>query len=251
MNYYCIKDHRADVKFLCTSMGSKELKDLIFFLQSKMSLDICEHIYLDTEDILQLLTNYYGCVRKNLVDTSKPIEMIDLVQLWNENIARVDSIVCNPGFQNQDAENALIKIVEEKHAERFLFINATLRLPKWAEDMYIEPLTLQVTHNGVLIEGLSLLTVEERKKILAFYPQSKFFDNNCLFFDFKDFPPYQYSFSWNGRHICVMEVKESDHAATEIIKQMNIGYYLCGVDMGLPINNLQDLQKLKGKMRLS
>lgn len=124
------------------------------------------------------------------------------------------------------------------------------KLPKWAEDIYIAPLTLQVTHGGVLIQGLALLAEEERVRIRNFYSKCKFFDKDLTFFDFKDFPAFQYSFSWDGRRVSVLQVIESDEKATEIIKEMNIGYFIDNIDLKLPISNARDLHLLKKKMRL-
>ncbi|ADU32103.1 hypothetical protein [Evansella cellulosilytica] len=250
MYFYCIKDHLKDSDdiFISTTKNVDEVKNIILFMQAKVNVDISEEIYLNSEDIVQLLIDHYDCARKTVIDSSKPIEMIELVQLWNDNIENIERIVLHPDNQQAQVEDAILKRLE-KHA-KFLFINAAVKLPKWAENTSIEPLTLQVTHNGVLIQGLSVLTEEERGKMLQFYPASKFYGNHSLFFSFKDFPPYEYSFSWNGKHVTVMHVHESDHAATEIKKQMNIGYYLTESDLNLPINSLTDLQKLKTKMRL-
>ncbi len=252
MNHYCIKDHLMDSKevLVLTTMNLKNVKDLIFSIQAKMNIDIIDNLFLDSEDIVNLLVVHYGFIRKSVVDSSKTIEVIDLVQVWNENIEHIYRVYNNSIFNSLSlVEDDLLKSLE-KHAETFIFINVAAKLPKWAEEIHLEPLTLQVTHGGVLIQGLSLISEEERNKILSFYPGSTFYDKGNIFFSFKHFPPYQYTFTWNGRHISVKQVKESDQADTEIIKQMNIGYYLNYVDLNLPINNLKELNILKKKMRL-
>jgi hypothetical protein len=249
--YYCLTDHTAENQsaLIQTNMDSKTLQDHIFYIQAKVHLELSDNIFLDGEDMAFLLEKHFGCARQRVVDLGRGMEEIDLVKLWNNNLERMDSIVADPKFSCTSVEHDLLKMLD-KHADNFMFIDVSAKLPKWAEDSYIAPLTLQVTHNGVLIQGLALVTEETRKQLLAFYPGSKFFDEDSLFFHFHDFPPYQYSFSWDGRRVSVMQVKESDHAASEIIKQMNIGYYLHACDLKLPVNNLRELQILKKKMRL-
>ncbi|SDK91700.1 hypothetical protein [Natronincola ferrireducens] len=249
--YYVIIDDETDEEGVIVSSHNnpEEAKKLIFYFQAKVYNDICDNIHLDKEDVSNLLTQYYGFRRERLFDANQRIETIELISVWDEMIDSFDKIFTEAKYQNIDVEDELLEIIEE-HDNFFIFINAATNLPNWVEDIYIEPLTMKVTHNGVLIQGLELLSDEEADRIQEFYPKAKFFDANTLFFNFKDFPPEKYTFGWNGRHITIQEVQEYPDKPTEIIRQMNIGYYLNTMDMRLPIKTLKDLQMLKKKMRL-
>lgn len=253
MNYYCLIDHRKNCKevFVSTEMDLHSVKDLIFYIQAKVHLDISENLFLTNEDVANLLTEHFNFERQFVVDLDRGIDVIDFIHLWNDNVDRLDSIVAEIKLKNSlHVEKSLIKLLDN-YQEKFLFINVAALLPKWAEEMYIPPLTLDVTNGGVLINGLDVVTEEVREKIHAFYPQSTFLDKDQLFFHFNEFPLTQYSFSWDGRRISVKEIKEIDQYTTEIVKEMNIGYFLSNGDFRFPIKNLKEFQQLKRKMRLS
>ena len=95
-----------------------------------------------------------------------------------------------------------------------------------------------------------MIDTKEKEKIKKFYSKAIFYGDEGVFFDFNDFLPYEYSFSWDGRHITICEVREYEDAPTEVLREMKIGYYLTSRDLEQINIRLKDFEILRRKMRL-
>jgi hypothetical protein len=251
INIYQIRNDQEDdiPKFIFGAMKKEELERLIFYFQCKVYGDITDILFLDKDAIIKLLIKYYGFREERMILVNSHIDKIDLIDIWNRRADDFENVINDPGYADSEVENEILDAANN-YPDRFLFINAAARLPKWAEEIHLEPLSLSVTHGGVLIQGLHNLLPEDRKRILSFYPKCRFFDDDKLFFSFKSFPAYNYSFGWNGRHITISEVEETEDKPTELIRQMNIGYYLNNIDFKFPINSMKEFSIIMKKMRL-
>lgn len=172
----------------------------------------------------------------------------ETTELWVANLRDDDiSTVANIFGLERESEYLLIELFNARSCDD-LFINVTPMLPKWGFEAGIEPLSLQVTHNGVLVNGTDYLTDCDKEKIRSHFKKVKFYGEYGIFFSFRDFPPYQYSFEWDGRCINICEVKEYEDVQTEVIKKLRLGYFITFGDM--KEIDLNDYELLKRKMRL-
>lgn len=147
MYFYYLKEYYADGKgiYVSSAIVPEKVKLLILYILAKVSMDISENFFINTEDMVQLLVNHFGFARHTVVDSGKPIKVIDLLQLWNDSVEAVEDIAVAHDYQDPNLDNEILELFA-KPAKIFLFINAAAVLPKWAEDVYVEPLKLQVTH---------------------------------------------------------------------------------------------------------
>src|SRR5690606_7413131 len=125
-----------------------------------------------------------------------------LLNIWNESIDKLEIPIDDYNIVNVNAEYRLIDIYNS-YSQDFIFINANINLPKWGYELFSNPLSLHITHNGALIRGINMIDTKEKEKIKKFYSKSIFYGDDGVFFDFNDFPPYEYCFSCDGRHITI------------------------------------------------
>ncbi len=249
--YYLITSshlHQPETCIISGNMKPEQVKLIFLYLQDKAFENITYDIFLSPKDLANLLINFYGFSKEKLVLVDKKIYELDLLNIWNESIDQIEFPIENDDIVNIDAELKLIDIYNS-YSKDFIFINANANLPIWAYKYYVDPLSLHITHNGALIRGISMMDTKEKEKIKEFYNNAVFYEDEDIFFDFKDFPPYEYSFSWDGRHITVCQVQEYEDAPTQVLREMKIGYYLTSQDL-LSVNvKLKDFEILRRKMR--
>lgn len=251
-HYYIIKSKQlkdSETSIVSGNVKLEKVKLIFFYLQYKAFEDITYDIELKPKDFAKLLVDYYGFTEEKMILVKENIYELDLPNIWNELIREIELPIDGDDIKNSEAEYKLIDIYNS-YSKNFIFINASFKLPKWAFEQALDPLSFHVTHNGVLIKGINMINPRDKEKIKEYYEKVVFYGEDNIFFDFNDFPPYKYSFSWDGRHISICEVKEYEDLPTEVMREMKIGYYLTSNELK-PIDiKLKDFEILRRKMRL-
>ncbi|GEM_PF-5839885 len=249
---YKLIEHKTDENIKCVSgyMDINELSKLIFYIQARVHNEIAEEILLGVDEIADILVKKYGFSVEETIKEHSDIQTIDFIDVWDELIDYYNEIYYDEAYQKVDITDELLNGLGS-FSSYFIYIDVGARIPKWAEDTVIEPLTMAVTHGGVLISGLNFISDKEHIRIREFFPKVEFFDENTMFFSFINFPAYKYTFKWTGRNVSISEVNEFEDKENEIIKTMNIGAMLQNQDYSLPINSKKQLDIVKKKMRLA
>lgn len=250
--YYLIYSgqlHRSETCLVSGNIKPEQVKLIFLYLQHKAFNDITYDIELRPKDVSSLLVDFYGFKEERLVLVDEMVHELNLLNTWNESIDKIEFPIDDYSIMNINAEYKLIDIYNN-YSKDFIFINASLNLPKWGFELFSKPLSLHITHNGALIRGINMLDTKEKEKIKKFYNKAIFYGDEGIFFDFNDFPPYKYSFCWDGRHITICQVREYEDAPTEVLREMKIGYYLTSEDLALINIKLKNFEMLKRMMRL-